>query len=292
MNLLNLYKKIVLEQNYGNRKVKAIIDAMKSRHPITFYYSGPQSPPRDKVLNGVRIRAEVVAYGLSKAGNEIIRAYVEPPSTSLKGFDKTNWRTFRLDRISSVRVINDEVFEKRNDGQYKEGNESELGPMARTYFTVNWGEPSQIEPKKGTPPTSTVKPKPKEPISVEKSKPEELPEPIQKEKPSISPTVDLGQEIFKKLEPNIQQKESGKYLSTNDFENFSKEFYKMKEKEWIDSQKVLNKNIKPGEGTRRRIEIDSKNDLSKLLQKNNIKVVSNIETINESIIKIKHLMFH
>lgn len=291
MNLFKLYSKLLLEQNYGNRKVKTIIDAMKNRHPITFYYSGPQTPPKDRVLNGVRIRAEVVAYGLSKKGNEIIRAYIGPPSTTLRGYDKTHWRTFRIDRISSVRVISDETFEKRNDGQYKEGSENSNGPMAKTYFTVSWDSSPEIVSKpKITTPTPTVK---KELPPEEKPEPtvEPLPEPLPKGKPTISPTVDLGQEIFKKIQPNIKEKESGKYLSNIDFETFSKELYKLKEKEWVDNQKVLNKNIKPGEGTRKKFEIDSKNELAQILRKNNINVVNNIDTINESLLKIKHLMY-
>lgn len=290
MNLFKLYSKLLLEQNYGNRKVKTIIDAIKNRHPITFYYSGPQTPPKDRVLNGVRIRAEVVAYGLSKKGNEIIRAYIGPPSTTLRGYDKTHWRTFRIDRISSVRVLSDETYEKRNDGQYKEGNESTNGPMSKTYFTVKWDTTPELitKPKISTPP---IVKKEVPPIEKPEPTPEPLPEPLSKEKPTISPTVDLGQEIFKKLQSNIKEKESGKYLSNVDFDTFSKELYKLKEKEWIDNQKVLNKNIKPGEGTRKKFEIDSKNELAQILRKNNINVVNNIDTINESLLKIKDLMY-
>jgi len=294
MTLFQFYKDFIFEQNFGNRKVKSIIDAMKGRHPITFYYSGPQSPPEDRVLNGVRIRAEVVAYGLSKKGNELIRAYVGPPSASLRGFDKNNWRTFRIDRISSVRILNDEVFEKRNDGKYKEGNESTLGPMVKTYFTIKWtDQPIPVTKKEKLQPIKPIepeiKPKPSKELEPDTSK---LQEPSIKEKPPLNPSLDIGKEIYKKLEPNIQQKESGKYLSIIDFDKFSKELYKMREKEWMDAQKVFNKNIKPGEGTRKRFEIDTKNELATILRKNNINVVNNIDTISESLKKIKRLMYH
>jgi len=291
MKLFEFYNKLLFEQNYRNQKVRSIINAMNNRNPITFYYTGPQEPPRDKVLKGVRIRAEVVAYGLSKKGNEIIRAYVAPPSTSLKGFDKTNWRTFRIDRMSSIRILTDETYEKRNDGQYKEGDESTLGPMVKTFFTIKWDKTPEIsEPEKPIPPTTIKKPIPTpkpEPVTKEPIEPEE---PISKTPPPLTPTNDFVKDIYKKLLPNIKDTETGKILSSQDFENFSKELYKLKEKEWVDVQKNLGKNTKPGEGTRKRFEIDSKNELAKELQKNNIKV-KNLP-INESINRIKTLMFY
>jgi hypothetical protein len=291
MKLFDFYKKLLFEQNYRNQKVKSIISAMNNRNPITFYYTGPDKPPRDKVLKGVRIRAEVVAYGLSKKGNEIIRAYVEPPSTSLKGFDKTNWRTFRIDRMSSIRILTDETYDKRNDGQYKEGDESIMGPMVKTFFTIKWDKTPEIsEPKKPIRPPKVKEPIPPtkpEPVTTEPSEPEQ---PISKTPPPLIPTNDFVKDIFKKLETNIKDTEKGKMLSSQDFETYSRELYKLKEKEWVDLQKSLGKNTKPGEGTRKRFEIDSKNELAKELQKNNIKV--GLLPINESINRIKTLMFY
>ncbi len=292
MNFIKYYNLLINEQKYNSQKVRTIINAMNNRNPITFYYSGPQKPPKDRVLNGVRIRAEVVAYGLSKRGNEIVRAYIGPPSTTLRGYNKTHWRTFRIDRMSSIRILSDETFEKRNDGQYKDGDESSNGPMVRTYSTIKWDKTTEIKPTE-KPTTPTVKP-----IPTKKPEPLKLPEkpevvsdvPLPKSKPSISPTTNYVEDIYKKLQTNIKDTDEGKILSQQDFELFSKELYKLKEKEWVDSQKLLNKNINPGEGTRKRFEIDSKNELSKLLQKNNIKV--SIIPINESAKRIKTLMFY
>jgi len=298
MEFIKYYNLLINEQNYNSQKVRTIINAMNNRNPITFYYSGPQKPPKDRVLNGVRIRAEVVAYGLSKKGNEIVRAYIGPPSTTLRGYNKTHWRTFRIDRMSSIRTLTDETFDKRNDGQYKEGSENSNGPMVTTYSTIKWDKTPEIKPIE-KPIITTKKPIPtKKPTPIEKPEPLKVPEkpedvsdvPLPKSKPSISPTTNYAEDIYKKLQTNIKDTDKGKTLSQQDFELFSKELYKLKEKEWIESQKSLNKNINPGEGTRKRFEIDSKNELSKLLQKNNV----NVSTLplNESFKRIKTLMFY
>ena len=90
------------------RKSKSLVDAIVNRHPITFYYKGPTKPEEVSVKPGVRVRAEAVAMGLSKKGNVIIRAWIEPPSTSKSGFNKGHWRTFIVNRMSNIQIINDE----------------------------------------------------------------------------------------------------------------------------------------------------------------------------------------
>ena len=84
------FSNILLEQPRG-RKANPLIDAIKNRNPVTFYYSGKGKSEKDSVRPGVRVRAEIVAMGLSKKGNVIVRAYVQPPSVSKKGYSKTNW---------------------------------------------------------------------------------------------------------------------------------------------------------------------------------------------------------
>lgn len=298
---LELLSKIILEQNTPKgRKANPLVDAISNRHPVTFYYKGPKTPPKDSVKAGVRIRAEAVAMGLSKKGNLIVRAYVQPPSVSKKGYDETNWRTFRVDRMSNINVLTDETFNQQRPG-YNPNDESPGSPMVRTLVKANWSE--KPEPKK--PEIEKPKPQIPEPTAEPEiqtteptDKPETLPEPKPIEKPAVNPedekSKDFSTDVFNKIQPrDIGGK---KVISTQDFENASKELYRLKEKEWMDKQKQVGQNVKPGEGTRRRFEMDSKSEISNLLTKNNINVNDKdensevVDRLQESIKRIKTLM--
>lgn len=295
MNLNKILSKLIGEQEAPKgKKSNTLVDAITNRHPITFYYTGPKEPGKDSVKSGVRVRAEAVAMGLSKGGNVIVRAYVQPPSVSKKGYSKTNWRTFRIDRMSNLQILQNETFDVTRPG-YKEGAESDNGPMVTTYVTSNWDKTPEVKKQETPPPTSTPQPKTK----LKPSK-EPLPQPKTDEKPLPTPQEepkDFSGEIFNKLQNNIKDVNGEKVLNTQDFQNASTELYKLKEKEWIDSQRQIGKNVSPGEGTRRRFEMSSKSELSNLLSKNNIKVSDEVnreeETTNnlqESIKRIKTLM--
>lgn len=296
MDLNKIFFKIIEEQDIPKgKKSNTLVSAITNRNPITFYYTGPKEPSRDSVKSGVRVRAEAVAMGLSKGGNVIIRAYVQPPSVSKKGYSKTNWRTYRVDRMSNLQIQQDETFDVTRPG-YKQGAESDKGPMITTYVTTNWTETPEVKKQETPPPTATPQPKP----TVKPSK-EPLPQPKTDEKPSAVPQEqpkDFSGEVFNKLQGNAKDVNGEKVVTTQDFENASTELYKMKEKEWIDSQKQIGKNVNAGEGTRRRFEMSSKSDLSNLLSKNNIKVsdevnndVEDTTDLQESIKRIKTLMF-
>jgi hypothetical protein len=297
MDLNKIFSKIIGEQEIPKgKKSNTLVNAITNRNPITFYYSGPKEPPKDSVKSGVRVRAEAVAMGLSKGGNVIIRAYVQPPSISKKGYSKTNWRTFRIDRMSNLQILQDETFDVTRPG-YKEGSESNKGPMVTTYVTSNWDKTPEVGKQEIPQPTPTATPQPKPTVKPSK---EPLPQPKTDEKPLPTPEEtpkDFSGEIFNKLQNNIKDINGEKIINIQDFENSSNELYKMKEKEWSDSQRKIGKNTNPGEGTRKRFEISSKSELSNLLSKNNIKVseVDNSEDVDisnlqESILRIKTLM--
>ena len=73
MNINKIFFNVIEEQNIlKTTKTKPIVDAIKNRNMITFYYSGPQKPKKDSVKNGYRVKAEAVALGLSKKGNLIV----------------------------------------------------------------------------------------------------------------------------------------------------------------------------------------------------------------------------
>jgi hypothetical protein len=296
MNLNKIFSNFLEEQEVPKgKKSNTLVSAITNRNPITFYYSGPKEPAKDSVKPGVRIRSEAVAMGLSKGGNVIVRAYVQPPSVSKKGYSKTNWRTFRVDRMSNLQILQDETFDITRPG-YKEGAESDKGPMVKTYVTSDWTKTPEVKEPEIPQPTPTSEPKPE----VEPTK-QPLPQPKIDDKPSPIPQdepKDFSDTILNKIQPNIKTINGEKVINTQDFNSVSADLYKMKEREWIDSQKQIGKNTNPGEGTRRRFEMSTKSELSNLLTKNNIKVsdndteeVQDDNNLQESINRIKTLMF-
>lgn len=186
-------------------RTKPIVDAIKNRKKITFYYSGPRRPKKDSVKAGYRVKAEAVALGLSKKGNLVMRAFVQPPSTSKKGFAKHGWRTFILSRMSGTQIT-DEIFNEKRPG-YKEGDDNGLSV---TYVTTDWTKQPKIKKVKKPVPTSepTKKEKPqittpKPEVKPIKVKPEELPttEPKSKPEQPISEPITKDSEQSKEIKP-------------------------------------------------------------------------------------------
>jgi hypothetical protein len=241
MSFINTIFKILEEQNIlKTSKTKPIVDAIKNRNKISFYYTGPRKPEKDSVKPGNRIDAEAVALGLSKKGNLIVRAYVQPPSVSKKGFNKTGWRTFMVSRMGNLNVSDEKFDQKRPE--YKEGDDRS---MSVTYVTSDWTNKPEVkkpriikpkpevpsvtpttEPKPSVEPTTTtttpqepkktelpqpksqtkpeklVEPTKSEPQTSEpKQKPEELPQPKPTEKPVVNPEED---EENKNLQESIK----------------------------------------------------------------------------------------
>lgn len=93
MKLYNIFESLILEG--VNRD--EVIKAMDTRYRVNIDYMG------DKETEPGKRTIEVYAFGVSRAGNLVIRAY--------QGFGKTmtvipGWKMFRLDRISSWQPIN------------------------------------------------------------------------------------------------------------------------------------------------------------------------------------------
>jgi hypothetical protein len=297
MKINTLFQTVLIEANFlKGRKTGPLSNAIVNRNPITFYYSGKKENGKEGVKSGTRVRGEAVALGLSSAGNIIVRVFVQPPSVSKTGFRKGNWRTFIVDQMSNIQVLSDETFDKKRP-KYKEGDESSSGPMVTTYVTSDWSEKPEIKQPETKPQTEPLpQPKKKEKPQPE---PQGLPQPKTDEKPSELPTTvtkDFSSDVFNKLQNNIKDFNGQKMITTQDYQNAARELYKMKEKEWIDSQRELGKNTNPGEGTRKRFDITSNSELANLLSKNNITVADEIPTeedsteLQESIKRIKTLM--
>jgi len=171
----DIYKFLIGEQSEPKlaSKPRALANAIKKRNPISFFYNGP----RNQVQAGRRVKVEVVALGVSKKGNMIIRGWVQPPSRSKTGFSKNNWRTFMVSRLTQVEIFDEETFDTKRPG-YKEGDDKS---MLTTYVTSDWSSTPDVP--KDTEPTS--EPQQTEP-SVEPQQSEPTPEPQQTE-PSVEP---------------------------------------------------------------------------------------------------------
>lgn len=270
----------ILESNPKSSIRTRLEYAIKNRLPVSFYYRGPTKD----VLAGRRIKVELVASGLTKKGNLAVRGWVQPPSTSKKGFQKHGWRAFLVDRIStgSLIVYEDEQFSsKRPD--YKEGDD---GSFSVTYVTSDWGTIRQ--PKIEKPSSEPTR----EPVEPQK---DELPQPKPKEKPTPLPTQDFKREneIFSDLEKKVKTVNNEKTLTPDDFKTGIDDLYKKRIEDWKKSQLELGLNTTPGEGTRRKFEKESEFDLSQLLRRNNIQVKKDETAIplQEQISRIKTLIF-
>jgi hypothetical protein len=203
---------ILVEQNIlKTAQTKPLVDAIKSKRKITFDYYGPRKPKKDSVRPGRRIKAEPYAIGLSKKGNLIIRMWIEPPSVSKKGFQKTNWRTFMVTRMRNITIL-DETFIGDKPG-YKTGNDNS---MTVTYVSldkstqptpVKQKQPIQKKPeiKKPEKLQPITKPITNEPKKLPQPKPEKKPEELTKE-PEVEKTQDTVSKEKELPQPKPEEK--------------------------------------------------------------------------------------
>jgi hypothetical protein len=163
--------------------VKAFVNAVTNRNPISFDYYGPRKG-RDSVKSGSRKKVEGVVLGLNKKGKMTLRAYVNPPSVSKKGFEGTHWRTYILSRMKNIVFHSDEQFNtKRED--YEEGTD---GSMTTIYAKSDWG--AKLKDKK---------------ISRTKVEPEVEPKPEKPEiEPQVAPVEPTAPEVQPTAEPEVQ----------------------------------------------------------------------------------------
>jgi hypothetical protein len=213
MNLNQLFFDVIKEQILTRDNDKTLVkttatrpiaDAVTNKRKISFYYSGPNKPPKDSVKRGMRYMVEPVAIGINKKNKMVLRAWVDSDSgsTSKKGFNKTNWRTFILSRMSKVQIT-DEIFAedlasyKQNRPGYKENQDLS---MKSVLTKVDWTKKPRIkkynkpEPVGPGPKPTTNKPqvKPKEkPIEPEKVEPEN--EPLSEPTPTEKPVEPIAQ---------------------------------------------------------------------------------------------------
>ena len=188
--------------NNSSSRPGSIANAVKKRNPVSFFYNGP----RNTVQAGKRVKAELVALGLSKKGNMVVRAWVDQPSKSKTGFQKGNWRTFMVGRMNQVEIYDEETFDQKREG-YKEGDDKS---MSVTYVTSDWSstpepqtqepvqrepqtqepevEPTQREPQTQEPEVEPIQGEP-EVVPIQQRTSTDLPEPEPDNTPSIEPPI-------------------------------------------------------------------------------------------------------
>ena len=92
-------KSFILKEDAQIDKISGAVTGM---HPIILKYNDKQGG------DGKNKRVVYpVAYGISTAGNPVIRAFQKQGSTKTSS---PSWKLFRLDRVSSMRVVNSRTF--------------------------------------------------------------------------------------------------------------------------------------------------------------------------------------
>lgn len=89
--LLEIYKKLTLKESVSTASVS---DSIEGRYQVTINYEGD---PAHGIAPGLRT-IQTYVYGLTKAGNPVIRAYQPYGDTAS---NVPSWKFFRLDRIKS-----------------------------------------------------------------------------------------------------------------------------------------------------------------------------------------------
>lgn len=84
-------------------KVEQILEAINTRRTLSFTYIDTIGGGK----SGIRLRVQVVAFGVSKAGKRVIRGFVKPPSISYSGLRaKGSWRMFLVKGMKDVELTN------------------------------------------------------------------------------------------------------------------------------------------------------------------------------------------
>lgn len=138
----------ILEEEFLLREdasVDAINNAVNNMHPVHIIYNGPSGAG-----NGERV-IYPVAYGISTAGNPVVRAFQPQGSTSS---EVPAWKFFRIDRIK----------------KWENDNSTTFNPEELNGFNENGDE--QIETLYAIAPIGNVKPEP-----IQKKEPEKPEEP-------------------------------------------------------------------------------------------------------------------
>ena len=106
MKLINTIKNLITEA----ATLEDVLDSIKNRKVVVIYYDGDEPGGR-----GLR-EIEPVCFGISKDGNDVVRAWdVEGSShTAYKGEQPLpGWRLFRRDKILSLKPTGENFTEMK-----------------------------------------------------------------------------------------------------------------------------------------------------------------------------------
>lgn len=135
--LSELLQEILLTESVSTNDINDAMDNHK-RVIINYHSNG------DDVATGARV-IEVYAYGLTKAGNPVIRAFQPYGDTTSR---VPSWKFFRLDRISAWKETN-QTFSKPASEVYKglgEFNPDDDRTMSLVYKITSFGnDPEKLE---------------------------------------------------------------------------------------------------------------------------------------------------
>jgi predicted DNA-binding transcriptional regulator YafY len=116
MKLYNTLNNLILEVASKDQ----IFDAIKNRKVCVIYYNGDEP-------GGLGLRViEPVAFGLSKKGNSVLRAWDKEGSSHRAYLGKKplpSWRFFRVDKIQFIRPTQ-ETFETARPNYNPNGDKS------------------------------------------------------------------------------------------------------------------------------------------------------------------------
>ena len=204
IKLNRIFSKLVNEQILTRDKdqmvlkttaTKPIADAVVNRKKIDFFYNGP----KNQVKAGNRFKVEPFAIGITKKRKLALRAWVDSGSgsTSKKGFNLTNWRTFILSRMRNIKIT-DETFTIRPG--YKHGEEGNEGPIQKILVSTDFTQKPKV--KKVTPKVTTKKVEPEVPkVTGKKPSVKITPQVLPQPKPEIKPTELPSPEVEPKISP-------------------------------------------------------------------------------------------
>lgn len=139
MKLYNIFKDIIIEKKILSEGVSKpdIEEALKSHKRIKIYYQGEHEPNPE-----VRY-VDVYAYGVSTAGNEVIRVY-QPFGTTTTNI---GWKLMRLDRVTRWEPTGFRFSEKALESDPTIPNRNPNGDesMIRVYATAKFDKAEPIK---------------------------------------------------------------------------------------------------------------------------------------------------
>ena len=190
---MSLFEHIVNSILTENVEIGKVNDAINRTYEVVINYNsgGENSASGERII-------QPVAYGLTKAGNPVIRAFQPYGDTKTK---TPAWKFFRIDRIISWKPIYKNVFEEPPGTNSAEGtyNPNGDGSMSTVLNTAVFGNPTKPQIRK---------------INVKPTEPQAPSGPVTKQEvePPKHITAKDNPEV-KKLEKLRKQLDNPRYIS-------------------------------------------------------------------------------